>query len=169
MAGDQNNIRVILGLLSLFRIIKFPGILKLETITDPFKGLEETLSPAKVGYVFATLFKPKFNLISSPKGREDLLILKSAGPNHRISILGASVDAYAFSKHPDLMQALITVSNYFNSFIAEMLEEEIKVATRVLEPSNGILGKLAIKEEAAGKLRVFAIADVGLSLCWFQF
>jgi hypothetical protein len=44
MAGDQNNIRVILGLLSLFRIIKFPGILKLETITDPFKGLEETLS-----------------------------------------------------------------------------------------------------------------------------
>jgi hypothetical protein len=88
------------------------------------------------------------------------LILKSAGPNHRISILGASVDAYAFSKHPDLMQALTTVSNYFNSFIAEMLEEEIKVATRVLEPSNGILGKLAIKEEAAGKLRVFAMADV---------
>jgi hypothetical protein len=160
MAGETSHIRVILGLFSLFRVIKFKGILKLNTITDPFSGIEETLSPAKLGYVFSMYFKPRFNEIPFPKGMKDLLILKSAGPNHSTSILGAAIDSLCFKANPELAQALITISDYFKSDIAEMLMLEMNVAARVLDPCEGILGRLAIKEEAAGKLRVFAMADV---------
>lgn len=37
-AGDPRAIRVVFTVLSVFRIIRVPGQLKLNTITDPFKG-----------------------------------------------------------------------------------------------------------------------------------
>lgn len=37
-AGDPRAIRVVFTVLSVFRIIRVPGQLKLHTITDPFKG-----------------------------------------------------------------------------------------------------------------------------------
>lgn len=42
-AGDPRAIRVVLTVLSTYRIIRVPGELKLNTITDPFKGLDMCL------------------------------------------------------------------------------------------------------------------------------
>jgi len=106
------------------------------------------------------LFQPKFNQLPFPKGLDSLLILKSAGPNYRTSILGAPLDAKAFIDQPNLLNSLITISRYFKSSIGVLLQEEIEVV-RELEFTKVLkLGKLAIKEEAAGKVRVFAITDV---------
>jgi len=48
-AKEPNVIRVISTILSIFRIIKYPGQLKLQTITDPFKGMSSTLPLGEVG------------------------------------------------------------------------------------------------------------------------
>jgi len=42
-AGDPRAIRVVLTVLSVYRIIRVPGVLKLETITAPFKGTDMNL------------------------------------------------------------------------------------------------------------------------------
>jgi len=42
-AGDPRAIRVVFTVLSVFRIIRVPGTLKLNTITDPFKGRDMDL------------------------------------------------------------------------------------------------------------------------------
>jgi len=41
--GDPGAIRLVLAILSLNRVIKCPGVLKLNTITDPFKGLDDRI------------------------------------------------------------------------------------------------------------------------------
>jgi hypothetical protein len=50
-AGNPVVIRTVLTILSVYRIIKYPGSLKLATITDPFKGLSETLDKVEVAVV----------------------------------------------------------------------------------------------------------------------
>lgn len=87
---DLNTIRGVLSTLAVFRIMKMPCKLKLETITDPFKGESDTL--------------PKYEIINGlealgiplPNGRRKHLLtlsnpiiyLLSAGPNHSISMQG---------------------------------------------------------------------------------
>lgn len=93
--GDWVCVRVVLTYLSVFRIIKFPGVLKLSTITDPFKGISSVVAPIEVAVVWKrfTPFLPTVPV--SSLGVERPLILKTAGPNDRISILGAPMDAAA--------------------------------------------------------------------------
>jgi len=50
-ADNPVVIRAVLTILSVYRIIKYPGSLKLATITDPFKGLSETLDKVEVAVV----------------------------------------------------------------------------------------------------------------------
>jgi len=54
--GDPVVIRMVLSSLAVFRIIKCPGHLKLETITDPFKGISETLPDYEVSQALRSLF-----------------------------------------------------------------------------------------------------------------
>lgn len=44
-AMDAVTIKIVLTILSVFRIMKCEGVLKTSTITDPFKGLTEELTP----------------------------------------------------------------------------------------------------------------------------
>jgi len=48
-ARDSVTIRAIFTILSIFRIIKYPGQLKIETITNPFTGLSDILPLGEVG------------------------------------------------------------------------------------------------------------------------
>lgn len=92
---DSDAIRIVLTILSVFRVIKYEGRLKLETITQPFTGLTTKLAPWEIGYVWSrfTSFLPSIKLSEFKVDRP--LILKTAGPNYKTSILGAPVDAMA--------------------------------------------------------------------------
>jgi len=88
-----------------------------------------------------------------------------AGPNSSSSILGAGLDALAWlrSKNPALREYL-DVTDSFGGWmmfasVASMCPSFYKHVTREL-----FLGKVSLKFEAAGKIRVFAIADY-----WTQF
>jgi hypothetical protein len=86
-------IRVVLTILSYFRVIKCRGQLKLNTITDPFKGISPELYPVEVSNIW-TRFTPFLTKVRK-EGQTGLLLLKTAGPNYRTSILGAPLDALA--------------------------------------------------------------------------
>lgn len=86
---DQLTIRGVLSTLAVYRIMKMPCKLKLETITDPFKGECDTLPIYEIisGLAALNIVVPrgaKYSLtLSNP-----LIYLLSAGPNHSISMLG---------------------------------------------------------------------------------
>jgi hypothetical protein len=92
-ARDPVAIRVTLTILSYYRVVNIPGQLKLSTITDAFKGVSTSLGALEVGLVWSKYFK-KY-VPQRPKGRDSLLLNKTAGPDYRISILGAPLDAMA--------------------------------------------------------------------------
>jgi len=43
-SGDPTVVRVVLTLLSIFRIFKYPGSIKLSTITEPFYGITDVVN-----------------------------------------------------------------------------------------------------------------------------
>lgn len=82
-SGDHTTIRGVLSLLSVFRIIKIPGKVKLSTITDPFKGESSTLSNYEIIKATSEINSKEF--ILNPI---TLKLLSTAGPNHPVSMLG---------------------------------------------------------------------------------
>ncbi|AGC24232.1 RNA-dependent RNA polymerase [Sclerotinia sclerotiorum mitovirus 3] len=151
---DLSVIRGVLSLLSVFRIMKIPSTLKLESITGPFTGLDSTLPKYELIKIKQVL--PVFPQIKPIK----LKLLRSAGPNCKVSMLGIWLDIKAWSQHPNfkvLIEFIQLFPNY-QDFRDMLLQEAYNL--RLSIPSKDLhLGKLAIKEEAAGKARVFAITD----------
>lgn len=157
---DNSLIKIILGVFSIYRVMECERKLKLNTITDEFSGISTTLNVGKLGFLWARLFKQLVG--SQPAGLHYLLNLKTSGPNFRPAILGATSDAFALSNNHSLMNSICNMDTYFHGSIYKMLTEEINVIlTRKLVPTKPfILGKLSFKNEAAGKVRVFAICDI---------
>jgi hypothetical protein len=82
LSGVEDDIRGVLSLLQAYRVIKVPGVLKLSTITDPFKGQSSTLGKYELIRAVKELGKlPELKPIT-------LKLLTSAGPNHSTSMLG---------------------------------------------------------------------------------
>lgn len=157
-AGDLRIARVILTILTYYRIMKIPGILKLSTITDPFKGISDVLPVFEIQGVMDLL---KDSMPSTlPPGQTRLLPSVSAGPNYKRAVLGAPLDALALSQTPEVLKAFRLLSDSFGSSLSEQLDEELEVVSRWDVPGSFILGKLSKKLEPAGKIRVFAIVDI---------
>jgi hypothetical protein len=154
---DPVAIRGVLAFLSVFRVLKVPSILKLETITDPFKGISDSIPNLELGRVFTTLHPRKrpFSL-ESPL---EFLRLNTAGPNGSSSVRCILFDVHAWKFDPlrPTLEKFITLLEGPSSSFLEMLYTEWHLTF----PFEGhvILGKLSVKEEAAGKARVFAITD----------
>jgi hypothetical protein len=99
--GDMKTVKIVLTMLNLYRVIKCPPILKLETITDPFKGISETLPIMEIKKVIADISLPSFK----PRVIRLPLNLTTAGPNFKISILSAPFDAFTFSIQSHLLES----------------------------------------------------------------
>jgi hypothetical protein len=154
-SGDPRVIRGVLTLLSVYRIIKFPGTTKLETITAPFSGLSRTLPIYELLAIKDSL--PCMGDLSD-------IVLKfsrAAGPNCKVAGLGIWKDIKAWSLHPLQFSKLKSFIDYFPNGLRfnELLQEEAKNLVTLSPNSRLSLGRLSFKEEPAGKVRVFAIAD----------
>jgi len=83
---DLLTFRGVLTLLSVYRVMKIPVLLKLETITAPFKGQSDLLPQYELikatREITSKILVDKFSLAL------DVLQLGSAGPNYSISALG---------------------------------------------------------------------------------
>jgi hypothetical protein len=157
--NDVVGIRIILGLIQVYRVINVKGQLKLSTITDPFKGDSSTLNRDVLEKVFKRFILPIRGL--NPKGRNSLLALKTAGPNHRVSILGAAIDCVSFNtNNSHLLAPFRVIANYFGSNLYRSLKYDYNLLKDLHLSVEPKLGKLSKKLEPAGKIRVFAICDV---------
>nr|WNM95051.1 MAG: RNA-dependent RNA polymerase [Diaporthe helianthi mitovirus 2] len=169
--GDQLIIRGVLSVLSMYRVILIPGIVKLSSITSKFTGKRQTFNIQELSISFTRLRLPRdFNPSWNLKGVK-LLHSISAGPNNPVSMLGIYKDILTWTKNPYLLTVLtrylIITGN--KSFLARLTEDIDLVKQWMLDcpcdyynslDHNSLsLGKLAFKDEPAGKVRVFAIAD----------
>jgi hypothetical protein len=199
--GDVRTIRFWTGLFNLYRVLKVPGILKLETITSEFTGdtvgLEDLQAQVKSGGIplFFDLL-PGFDNIRkrdlSPKG---FVLSRSASPSNKMSARGILTDIYLLNHSaPELWQEILyylfAVNPKVSDFITD-LQTGYDLVTRLRSfdavellgvktgkalfqgdalmtkssirahghgPGLG-LSQFAIKEEAAGKIRLFALLD----------
>jgi hypothetical protein len=94
MAGSTQVIKLYLTLFGLYRVIKAPGKLKLNTITDGYTGRTDYL--VNILDKFSQLSK-KFIHMPRLSGIQ-IQFLQTSSPSSKISILGLSRDAYLLEK-----------------------------------------------------------------------
>jgi hypothetical protein len=117
--GDIKTVKTVLTMLNLYRIWQCPPVLKLETITEPFRGLSDTLSIVEILEIVKGMpFSGKPELVVP-------LNITTAGPNFKISSLSAPFDAFTFALHPHLLSAFECYSRWSGNLdFFRSLEEE---------------------------------------------
>jgi len=164
-AKETSIITLVLSILTIYRILHVPGVLKLNTITDKFSGILPTIPKVFIQTGLKRLRCYGYALIPS----KELLSTVKAGPNSKIAVQGLTLDAYAFRENPWLLEKFEAVSRHTGPEIFDLLKSEISNLTSWTKSlnhkdksilSNLKLGRLAQKEEAAGKIRIFAITDI---------
>lgn len=177
--GNTDIMRFNLTLFNLYRVLEFPGQLKLGTITGPFKGNMElggtylrvcSYIPAFVKMLKALENKNSVQSLAS-RGIETPMILKSAPQSASIQV-STSPMVLLLSAFGLRVHGLEDCIQYFIGFFkgtkipypgiatifdrcASAISPEIPSFTLAVTA----MGKLGFKEEAAGKVRVFAMVD----------
>lgn len=178
--GSHYHIRLWTSLFSIYRVVEFPGRVKLATITDPFSGpdLSQTLSGYS-SFVCGSLRKAlKKNFLTdflwdSIHDRKEALrslpikpfmIAKStpvgAGSySTSFSMLILTLHAWSFSPLLPYLKDWMKMTG--NTRFLNWFEEGLRFSKGRLKETypNLPLGKLGLKDEAAGKVRVFAMVD----------
>lgn len=156
---DKQVIKGVLSILSFYRLMRIPGVLKLHTVTDPitvpFGNIVSLQSD--VMKVLSRYFS-QWSMKYSSAFR--WLFLVSAGPNGSHSTWCAPLDAVAFIMRPHLLSVFVRIAPWYVSLWLVSLG----VVTLVLNIVTGSLkfvklGRLHTFEEAAGKVRIVAITD----------
>lgn len=162
-------------MLTVYRTMTSTPKLRLGTITDPFSGNLKTTGEIKpiMQYVIKNFFSAKAEKIF--RGHEDkspfivgrnLLVLTTAGPNVSNQLTGYPLDSKIYENNPVLLKAYLILSKYlkcqdlYSKLKADMAVFQKKGITIPSSLSGPVKsGKLSLKFEAAGKVRVFAIID----------
>lgn len=169
-----STIRMWLSILSIYRVIKSPLSPKLNTITDPYRGSQEGIDKILSSVTMVISRCP--SIYSGTLTVTKIIKTLKAGPNNKVSLHSIITDAIAIAKYPEIYEPMkeyckITNSRNFGdqldliiywagNIIQTVPNFGWKVAHSVKSFDDIALGKLAFKEEAAGKLRIFAIADI---------
>lgn len=164
------SIRIWASILNTYKAIRgsYPD-LPLESITaPPFKWEYPTLKDFVPQFWEFLLWNTQCKTVIFDSMKTYLSV--AAGPNHKISLISAVADAAYWGSKPDAPiwewlrvtgrhQIVFIMRHFYNAFktIKGMNDAEMR--------RTFIGGKLATKEEAAGKLRVFAIVDYWTQTC----
>jgi len=144
---------------------------KLNTITDPFSGnasyLSDLIENVPKGMVLYQDFFKKMHLPEMPVSSQGILPILKASSDSKVSfskILGLPKILKERNLWDPLMQYVLVTQNYFLRSQLLTLESLSKQAIdqfgwSIVHNETMPLGKLSFKEEAAGKLRVFAMVD----------
>ena len=79
---DRGTFRAVLSIFQVYRVLSIPGRLRLESITDPFKGQSSTLPLFEIRRALEDLDFGKIRMVKPLK----LLRSISAGPNSKIAL-----------------------------------------------------------------------------------
>jgi len=81
---DPVSIRLVISIFQIYRVLRVPGRIKLETITDPFKGLSSSLPLYEIRSALRDLGNPTLSGLSQSSIK--LLRSVSAGPNSKTAL-----------------------------------------------------------------------------------
>jgi hypothetical protein len=166
--GYQNIIVCILSIVSVYRVFPTKVKPKLDTVTDPFSGLNKTFDKSQINLALKELLGRTQISLSIPK----LIKLETASPNTVKSAWGASIDALAFIDHPIALYNYIVYMWYQKSYglmlwpvFLILISSPIFVVLRAggwLKRLN--MGKLSVVYDQAGKARIVAITNWWIQL-----
>jgi hypothetical protein len=178
--GSTKVIKMYLSLFNIYRIISIPCILKLNTITDPFSGdiLYLRMFCSSTQLMLNRVLKRFIGKLDISSHR--YLWLETSSTTHSKSWMGLVVDALLIYNNPLLYTHFRDYCEATNSTIITLIDGIgkcfkwqqsvnsldlnfqswlFKTFPLIKTNSSFSLGKLSTKEEAAGKMRVFAIVD----------
>jgi len=179
--GDTNLMRFYLTIFNLYRILSFPGTLKLKSITDPFKGnpaLKDVYNDlfemvplyrdvifkragnklGETGITMSPILKASPGSSKWTSSSHPLTLLMTA---QRHKVLGSDRLIAYFAKYFDKGRGMPSYPGFFRIF-----DSGANLALNLKLPSTDFcLGRLGMKEEAAGKIRVFAMVDAWTNWC----
>jgi hypothetical protein len=183
MQGNSPSIiRWYMTLFAVYRVIYIPGILKLSTITESLTVSKESVDRVArdiKGLIPVTSFDleklfnhnlPAFKVDRA--GIPPIPLLEAASSTNAVSWLGMVSDIAAFKARGEfdtLCYYLYLTENYSLLKLVIHLAENIPLTENMLPVSSGLgamlangapLGRLSLKEEAAGKVRVFAMVSI---------
>jgi hypothetical protein len=174
VGGSYNVIRMYLSIFAIYRVIKSPMKAKLNTITDGYSGSLNYLSELErlvpKGMLVFTPFLHKMKSPESAVNTMGIMPILKASSDSKISFAKLLIlpKKLVESGLWDLLLEFTTLQgNYILKGqmlkLKALSDSALKlfgwtVALQDLNPLH--LGKLSFKEEAAGKLRVFAMVDV---------
>nr|UJQ92521.1 MAG: putative RNA-dependent RNA polymerase [Mitoviridae sp.] len=187
-AGNHKVVKFYLTLFNLYRVLEFPGQLKLSTITQGFKGnpLRNNIRQmvySSIPLFIALVLQQAGGLILKTRGIETPSIFKS-GP--AVGLRSVSTNPLALSlnaarlQEEGLSEDILFFMKYHKEStdvafpgLAAIFQDAANLrSTEFGNPfkdspvyNNTPLGKLGLKEEAAGKVRVFAMVDSWTQWC----
>lgn len=172
-SGSASVTRYWLTLFSLYRVIKVDGTLKLGTITDPLSADEVRVS--EIGGQLATIVANYSSLFPKPlASNKRIELLEASSSSHKVSWTGLINDI-------SILNNIGQLDNVERMLIATQSEYLLKLFNIVINLRGSTLinfssftnlfikdfpsgGQLSLKEEAAGKVRVFAMVDTWTQL-----
>jgi hypothetical protein len=175
--GNVHVIRFWHSLFSLYRVLSIPGKLKLETISAPFTGDEKVLeSICTTAKTWPWSKKIKDVLDRSNLAPTTFHFSGKASPSNVNSSQGLLVDIYLLMSDPaggevwsNLLSYLDVVQQKWQTlqFLTRLQDGQKIIEGLPDDAFDGIIkksmstpfGQFAIKREAAGKIRVFALVD----------
>lgn len=175
-AGNTKVMRFYLTLFNLYRVLEFPGILKLNTITDGFKGdRSSALYKRIVEYIpiFVSLLNKR---VKEHKIRD--LTLRGIEPSPIIKSAPGTAGGQVSTNPFVLVNAAVNLRQRGLAGCVEYFIKYFEKGTKVPYPGlmtvfqgaahlpldlipslGGAVGRLGFKDEPAGKVRVFAMVD----------
>lgn len=178
--GHPSIIRFWSSLFSIYRVLKCSYKLKTETITSPFTGdaivLERIMNSIKDGALFSSLSGYEEWRSTIKLAPSSFVISTSASPTAKIAWTGILTECYYLLSQDSScrrnIESYISVlaSNGFSrsKLFLTKIQQAADLADRFGQQgfnltmkcsSVSFYGQFALKEEAAGKLRVFALVD----------
>jgi hypothetical protein len=176
MRGASTVIRYWLTMFSLYRIISIPGKLSFDTITADYSGSDESLGSYST--LLSELSKQWISTVCKiPSFKEsEIFMISKASPTCSRSWQGYYFDIMIMPKKTlSALKYFLEVSkqtrllNYinYNEYIGPTLESygrffdnlKSQAARAVSDLGYYPVGQLCTKDEAAGKVRVFAMVD----------
>jgi hypothetical protein len=170
--------RLILSIFAVYRVFLYESPVKVAEITNPYTGsvtsiqelsvhipsffkaltsikaYESWIAPESIGSIFG--------IITQSPTSYDTKVTKRIWSSHRISVARAW---FILTTNPSFTSVFDDIKHVAEQFKVPLLHEIYYSISRFLskvEPlitKSPILGKLGLKQEAAGKMRVFAMVD----------
>jgi len=175
-AGNTKVMRFYLTLFNLYRVLEFPGKVKLGTITNPFSGSPSDSHIVSQLILYIPHFIKMWRILEGKAKVRGLLTRRITTP--MIVKSGPGTGGDLTNSHPWMLalsavnlkeQGLSGHVEYFMDLFRDPEERypglKAKFADACALPFNVIpslqfeTGKLGFKDEAAGKVRVFAMVD----------